>query len=436
MKKNFKLFSVGAAVLLGIAGLASCGKGVTVVKAEYNVDLTGYHEYSGTLVYSGPASQRSWVMGVCNNYNRLREEKGLGKINFQYVDHGEDKVDSEVTDWNNGPDVYAFASDKILPLYQAGALANVSGDYETFIGDTMSDAAVDAGTFAGSLKAYPYAGDNGYFLFYNKSLLTSEDIKSVEGILAKAKENNQKFAYPVGDTPFYSVGTLFSFGARYNISIDNNGVVESIDADFDGENGVKAGLALMKIINDPNWQNAQAAPTTANGIIACVDGSWNAASYQQQMGDNYACAKLPEITVTYEDADYKANLGSFLGYKLYGVNPLVSRGNTERIQAAHDFAKFLTCEETQSWRFENFSIAPTNEKLAATSEVQNNPAVAAINAQSEFAVPQTATPANLWTAPNVLTQSIINKKVTDVTTLLAALKTMNTSIENINAEGN
>ena len=431
MKKNLKLFTIGAACILSLAGLASCG-GEKAIPADYDVDLTGYTEYSGKLVYSGPASQRTWIMGVADNYNRLREEQGLGTITFEYVDHGEDKVDSEITDWANGPDVYAFASDKILPLYQAGALAPVTGTYETYIKETMSEGALEAATFAGGTYAYPYAGDNGYFLYYNKSLLTETDIQTIEGIFAKAETNKMKLAYPIQSTPFYSVGTLFSFGARYELDISETGTISNVTADFDSDNGVLGGLALMKIMQEKAsvWQDTQAAPTGDNGIIATVDGSWNAASYQEQMGEDYACAKLPTITVTDEKGtEHTANLSSFLGYKLYGVNPQRSTGEGERLMAAHDFAKFLTSQETQDWRFDNFSIAPTNTTVAALSKVTSNPAVKAITAQSQYAVAQTATPANLWTAPNTLTAAIANKQVNNIETLKAALKTMNDSIE-------
>ena len=415
MKKNFKLFAVSAAVLLTAGALASCGEGGS------GPSFTD--EYSGKLTYSGPESQEKWVRQVAADYNAERKAQGIPEIKFEFVQHGEDKVDSEVTDWSTGPDVYAFASDKVMPLFQAGALATISGIYKDSINNTMTDAAIEASQFAGRTVSYPYAGDNGYFLFYNKSLVTAEDCATIEGLMNKAASLEMGVAYPL-NTAFYSAGALFTYGAGYDINVDDSGKVQSLEATFNTAEGLKAGKAIYQIMKQSAYVETQAAPIAANKLVACIDGSWNVSAYQKAMGDDFACMKLPTVTV---DGETK-NLSSYLGYKMLGVNPLVSAGNTQRLLAAHNFARYLSSKEVQEKRFDTFGIAPTNKEVFALEKVTSSAAIKAIGDQAKYAVPQTAVPGNIWSAPQTFTQGIIDGTIT-LDNMAAALETLNASIE-------
>lgn len=415
MKKNFKLFAVSAAVLLSAGALASCGEGGS--GPSYT------DEYSGKLTYSGPESQEKWVRQVAADYNAERKAQGIPEIKFEFAQHGEDKVDSEVTDWSTGPDVYAFASDKVMPLFQAGALATISGIYKDSINNTMTDAAIEASQFAGRTVSYPYAGDNGYFLFYNKSLVTAEDCATIEGLMNKAASLKMGVAYPL-NTAFYSAGALFTYGAGYDINVDDSGKVQSIEATFNTAEGLKAGKAIYQIMKHSAYVETQAAPIAANNLVACIDGSWNVSAYQTAMGDDFACMKLPTVTV---DGETK-NLSSYLGYKMLGVNPLVSAGDTQRLLAAHNFARYLSSKEVQEKRFDTFGIAPTNKEVFALDKVTSSAAIKAIGDQAKYAVPQTAVPGNIWSAPQTFTQGIIDGTIT-LDNMAAALETLNASIE-------
>lgn len=411
MKKNFKLFAVSAAVLLTAGALASCGEGGS------GPSFTD--EYSGKLTYSGPESQEKWVRQVAADYNAERKAQGIPEIKFEFVQHGEDKVDSEVTDWSTGPDVYAFASDKVMPLFQAGALATIKDS----INNTMTDAAIEASQFAGRTVSYPYAGDNGYFLFYNKSLVTAEDCATIEGLMNKAASLEMGVAYPL-NTAFYSAGALFTYGAGYDINVDDSGKVQSIEATFNTAEGLKAGKAIYQIMKHSAYVETQAAPIAANKLVACIDGSWNVSAYQTAMGADFACMKLPTVTV---DGETK-NLSSYLGYKMLGVNPLVSAGDTQRLLAAHNFARYLSSKEVQEKRFDTFGIAPTNKEVSALEKVTSSAAIKAIGDQAKYAVPQTAVPGNIWSAPQAFTQGIIDGTIT-LENMEAALETLNASIE-------
>lgn len=416
MKINLKATTVLGVALLsvgGLAGLTSCGGGG-----------------SQTLTVSGPSTQVEWLTTTLATFNSQRQAAGKAKVNFEVLAYEENEIDSKVSDWEAGPDVYAFASDKIMTLFQANALAQLPAKAVSEYKTTMKDGAMDTyAKFANKYVAYPFDSSNGYFLYYDKSVLSETDVQTVQGILAKCNENRQ-FSYNLEEA-FYGIGALFTWGSRFNISVNPAGVTTDIEATFDTQEGLKAAKAVLEILRNPNRVKAQSAPTAANKLAACVDGTWNAAAYKRAMGENFACAKLPEVTVGGETK----TLGSFLGYKMYGVNPQRSGTDTDRLGLAHEVAQYLVSEEVQLSRYTTFGSGPTLKSLINSDTIKADAALTAINAQSEYAVAQTAVPGNVWTAPNVFYATLNELIGTDKQgvvsddKLMELLTTLNTSIE-------
>lgn len=55
-----------------------------------------------------------------------------------------------------------------------------------------SAGSIESATLDGVLYGYPMTADNGYFLYYDKSVLSEEDVQTLDGILAKANEAGKK----------------------------------------------------------------------------------------------------------------------------------------------------------------------------------------------------------------------------------------------------
>jgi len=417
MKK--KLFALGSAAVLAL-GLASCGGN--------EVDNVIRLEYSGT------ASNKEFNMGLFEDFKAARKAAGDTKeYEITYVEHGPDLVDSEVQDWIVGPDVYEFASDKITGLFQKSALGRVSGQNATFIEENNSELGCQLATFNGEYYAYPYTGDNTYYLQYDKSIFTEDDVKSMETILEVAAKAGKKVGYKLQEA-FWGAGALFTFGADYQMTFDEDGSVQKVEADFNTDKGLKAAKALLSIINYEYdlgdgttfkpWQNAMEAPTPTNGLAACIAGTWDIPDYKKALGANYACAPMPTITIDGETQ----HLGAFLGGKLLGVNPQRAQGNAERLAAAHQLALFLSNKECQLKRFQDQGVAPCNKEAAADPAVLASENVKVLVEQAKFAHAQTAVPGNFWTAPNTLISGMVDGTNT-MENLQAAIDTLNESIK-------
>lgn len=347
------------------------------------------------LVIGAPTAQQTWVKTQVEKYLADNNLSSKYTVEMSVLEEGDT---GNVADWTTAPDLYAYASDQTLTLVSKGALAQVPSTYASAMKTAMGDEAMAAANVGDKTYGYPYAGDNGYFLYYNKSTFAdkTDKLASWAGVVEVAKAAKLKVSYPLANT-FYSTGLMFSFGARYNVTLNSTSTaIASISADFDSEKGIKAIKVMKDILSESiveTTNDAQKAPTTANGLAATVDGSWNASKYKEAMGDDYACVKLPTVTLGTETV----NIHAFLGYKLYGVNPSRTGTSSARQAVLHQISNYLVSKDVQEKRFDDLTIAPTNKDIKAMTKVVNTPHVKALADQAAYAVAQTIVPGNVWT---------------------------------------
>ena len=409
MRKLSKL-ALAALSVLAVSNLASCGP-----KADI------------TLVLAGPADWEEMNLDLIEAFKADRAASGDTKTyDIQYVHYGENDVDSKVLNWKEGPDVYAFASDKIGELYKKGALAKLAGLNEKFVEDNMTSFAVEVSSFADGVYAYPMTADNTYYTQYDASQLSAAQVENIEDMLDAAHELGKKVAYNLPEA-FWGGAAMFTFGADYEINYDADGNVTSTTADFDSPAGVKAAKAIYKILSHPAWTKDTADPDA----IACLDGTWaisGESGYKAKWGANYACAVMPKVTV---DGETK-NLGAFVGCKLLGVNPQRSTTDQQRLVAAHQLAQFLTGAQSQLTRYQVKGNVPCHNTALEDPDLASDPNVLTLNAQHAFAHAQTPVPGAFWTAPGQLVQSMLSTDPAFEATETAFQQlcdTMNASIE-------
>ena len=146
------------------------------------------------------------------------------------------------TDPSAGADVYAFANDQILNLNRVGALARLGGEALETMKSANGTGAVNATKIGDGYYAYPYSADNGYFLYYNKSVV--KDTSTLEAILEACQGASKKFVYDL-DNSWYDAAFFFGTGCTYEVTYTEDGSAEkSITCDFDdATKGVAAGKA-------------------------------------------------------------------------------------------------------------------------------------------------------------------------------------------------
>ena len=89
---------------------------------------------------------------------------------FDVVSASEGDLASDIINCDVPPDIFGFPQDQLAVVKQMGKLDPVSG--ADSIRSRNSEGAVSAAEVGGVLYAYPMTADNGFFLYYDKSVVS------------------------------------------------------------------------------------------------------------------------------------------------------------------------------------------------------------------------------------------------------------------------
>mgnify|MGYP000332039357 CR=1 FL=1 len=343
-----------------------------------------------TLTMWGAEEDQELLRTIADNFIKEYGNYG-GKITINLGSQSESTAkDTVLTDPTAAADVFAFADDQLNELVQAGALQEVQLNADD-IKSRNTPASVDAATVDGKIYAYPLTADNGYFMFYDKSFFTEDDVKSLDTMLDKAAAAGKKVSMDVANGWY-----LYSFyaGAGLNLNLADDGV--NTVCNWNEAPGADVTQAVIDICKNPGFialKDEEFTGKLKDGtLVAGVNGTWRANDAAEVWGDNYAATKLPTYTLNGE----QVQMASFSGYKLVGVNP-----HSANVGVAMMLADYITNEDNQAKRFNDRKLGPSNIKVNESEAVQNAPAIAALAAQSDYATLQRVG-ANYWSSAESL----------------------------------
>lgn len=337
--------------------------------------------------------------------------------------------DTVLTDVEAAADVFAFASDQIVDLNNAKALANIEdmdAALQNYAKKSVADikaangeGSVEAASVDGKLMAFPMTGGNGYFLYYDSSVISEEDAATWDTLLAAADKAGKKVGMTLA-SGWYNASFFYGAGFTTGLNDDGTTAIDFNGTSKDGYTGVQVTQSMLNIASNKAFMaiaDGDVSNQIAGGTLAAViSGTWDAENAQKVFGDGYAAAKLPTYTLDGKQVQQ----GSVSGYKLLGVNAY-----SKNVGWATVLAEFLTNEESQTTRFEQRQLAPTNKKVAASDEVSKNVAIVASGAQDAYGVIQTVS-AKYWDPAKTFGEMIAQGSIsaTDEKAIQDALDTM------------
>ena len=299
------------------------------------------------------------------------------------------------------PDIYCFAQDQLARLVQAAALAPLGNQATATVTANNDAGSVAAATVGGKLYAYPMTSDNGYYLYYDKSVITDPTsleaiIADCEAAMATAEANDDTDAHYLVryglENAWYTASFFFATGCHSTWTMDSNGNYTSLDDDFNSEAGLVAMKGMQKLAQSPAYHSNNDIFTNAAAIVT---GTWNSDNAKNHFGENLGATKLPTFTV--EGQTYQ--LGSFTGNKLMGVKP---QTDAKRGAVLQLLAQWLTNEDCQNQRFAQFGWGPSNKNAQATEAVQSDASLAALALQGAHGIPQGQIHGSWWDIAKVL----------------------------------
>ncbi len=407
--KMSKILSLVLAAFMLVACLASCSGGdeSAASKADSSTGASQGDASKGdssnsstdTDLLAGTYDITLWVSekeGVADLTKQqiaafMQENPGI-VINAQVEGVTEADAGSKiVADVATAPDIYCFAQDQLARLVQAAALAELGGKAQQTVKDANDTGSVNAASVAGKIYAYPLTSDNGYYMYYNTSIISEEDAKSMEKLIAACEANNLKFRYAL-ENAWYTASFFFATGCKSNWSMNTDGEFTTVDDTFNSAEGLAAMKGMQKLAQSTAY-DSNADDFTDAGVI--ITGIWNAESAQTHFGENLGAAALPSFEV--DGKSYQ--LGSFSGYKLMGVKP---QTDAKKGAVLSLLAQYLTNEKCQLERYEQFQWGPSNKAAQGNDSVKSNISLNALNAQNAFAIPQGQIHGSWWDIAKVL----------------------------------
>ena len=307
-----------------------------------------------------------------------------------------DAASNMLTDLDAGADIFNFAQDQLARLVAAGALIELSEENAAIVAEENDAGSVAAATMGDLVYAYPLTSDNGYFLYYDKSVVS--DPGSLEAIVADCEAAGKGFYMEINSC-WYQPAFFFGAGCTLTYDTDDTGAFTACNVDYASDAGVGALKAIVALAKSPAFHNGSSIGNATNAA-AIVDGTWDSGAAKDLFGDNYACAKLPTFDLNGE----AVQMSGFGGFKLLGVKP---QTDEEKLALCDELALFLSSGEVQLARFEEVGWGPSNLSAKADEAVQADEALSALGEQLAFDIPQGQYPGDYWSLATALGDSVI-----------------------------
>ena len=393
MKRELGLtLTLAAAAVMTAGMLGGCGKASSGQGGREEVRLMVWSPSEDQSKDSG-----QWLQTSCEQFAKQHPE---WDITFVYGVADEATAANQVAqDAEASADVFMYANDTLTIMTDAGALVKFGGKYREEIESTNSKEVIDSVTMDGELYGVPFT-TNTWFMYYDKSVFSEEDIKNLDQMLTKG----------VVSFLFTNSWYLPSCYIGNGCSLFGDGTDESQGVDFGGEKALEVTNYLVDLIANPNFRvdadGSGMAGLRDGSIQAIFSGSWDMASVKEILGDNMGVSALPAYTLNGEERQMTAYAGS----KAIGVNP-----ESSNMVPAVQLAVYLGSAEAQKLHYELRNVVPCNLELMEEPAIASDALVAAQNDtfnRTSILQPFVAAMNNCWVPVENMGKGIRNGNVT------------------------
>lgn len=376
--------------VLAVTGFAGCSGGTD-----------GEKESVRLMVWSPSEDQskdsEEWLQNTCEDFAKLHPE---WDITFVYGVADEATAATQVAqDPEASADVFMYANDTLTIMADANALAKFDGKYREEIESTNSEEVLSSLMKEDNLYGVPFT-TNTWFMYYDKSVFSEEDIKNLNTMLEKGT-----VAFP-----FTNSWYLPAFYIGNGCTLFGDGTQEDKGVDFGGENAVEVTDYLVDLAANPNFKidadGSGLAGLRDGSISAIFSGSWDANAVREALGEDMGVAALPMYTLKGEEKQ----MMSYAGSKAIGVNPY-----SKNMVPAVELAVYLGSAEAQLSHYNLRNVIPCNTELLKDTEVSEDPLIMAQNNTFNYTSilqPFVAKMNNCWVPVENMGKGIRNKSVT------------------------
>lgn len=284
MKKKLAALTLCAA--MAVTALAGCGSSSGTSKSSGSAKKASGSGETVALKLWASEEDQDLMKDLTDKFKEANPDTKfditIGKVSEA------DTKDTVLKDPTAAADVFSFASDQIYDLVDAGVLQPVQDEDKATIEKEEVESSVAAATVDDTLYAYPATADNGYFLYYDKNVISDDDAKTWDTILADSQKAGKK-AGMVLNSGYFVAG--FFYGADFTTVRNDDG---STTLDWNGTSssgvkGVDVAQGIVDIAKNPAFMSIKDGDTAnqiASGkLAAIVSGTWDSQAVQKAFGD-------------------------------------------------------------------------------------------------------------------------------------------------------
>lgn len=352
---TWKKVLMTSATLLAAVALVACGK-----KTTSDTTTTTTKDVTGTVKLWVDTTKVPYYKTIVANFNK---EYPKVKVTVTQSPNGSANAKTDVgKDPNKAADVFEVPNDQLGSMADQGYINPLSPDATKTVKKNNVAVAAAAVTWNKKMYGYP-TSQQAQTLYYNKSKLSAEDVKSWDtltqkGVIATDFTNAYNF-YPV----FFSAGTYLYGKNGETLKGTTANSAEGVQA-MTWFAQQKSNKGVMQTSNALNQLKSGAAAAT-------LDGPWDSANIKKILGDNFAVAPYPTITLNGQQQQMQA----FLGIGCFAVN---SHTATKNQRAAATLAQFVTNKQSQLIVYKNSGAIPVDKAAQKSSTVASDPVAKAV----------------------------------------------------------
>lgn len=354
---------VAALSLLVVAGLVSCGDTTTssVTETTSEEETTSVQtepdDVVDLTVWASTADSAA-MDEIQDGFNALYPMTPI-TITVSEVSEG-DVGGKYAEDPEAVPDVAHVPGDVVADMITNNYIAPFTDAEEVLDGDISASALATAEDSNGTVYGLPFS-INTFFMYYDTSFYTEEQVASIESMIATAKADGDDIAFSYENANgWYGQAFFMSDGD----GIFTEGGTNPNETYLNEDAALNAVKAMVEIYDAGNcdFDDGTTISTNLGNSHAYVSGSWSYDSVATAWGEeNVGMTHLPTVKMGGEDTQ----LLSVGDYK-----SIVVSNNSEHKTLAKKLAYYMASAEGQLLRWENngASTVPTSSELNSDAD--------------------------------------------------------------------
>jgi arabinogalactan oligomer/maltooligosaccharide transport system substrate-binding protein len=371
-----KKIALGGSTVIAVTLLAACGS------SSSSSSSSASNKVSGSVKLWVDTTQVSYYKTIAKKFNKEYPDV---KVKVTQSPNGSANAKTDVgKDPSKAADVFEVPNDQLGSMADQGYINPLSPSATKTIKNDNTAASVKGVTWKNKLYGFPFA-EQAQVLYYNKSKLSAEDVKSWETITAKGTVatdfTNAYVFYPI----FFSAGTQLYGQNGETLKGTNVASQKGVDA-LTWIAQQKSNKGVMQTSNALNQLKSGNAAAT-------IDGPWNTANIKKILGKNFAVAPYPSITVGGKTVQMKA----FLGIEAFAVN---SHTDTKNQKAAATLAQYITNKQSQLTVYKESGQVPVDKSAQKSTIITSDEAAKAVmtmaKSDNSVLMPKMSQMATFW----------------------------------------